>query len=493
MRCRLAPLVLLVACAQSRPPPKRPSIDVTTVPTPPASEAPPASERDVFAAETSCAANEVCPIDPPLPEIYDLTFDAKGRACLVGVDRSGCLGERGWQLHVAEGNPPEETPLRATRDPPPDECNTAVHDTFRLPLGGERGDLLFWSFEGERFHVANGRCRELPKVALPVEVTIDEIPDLVARAPDDVWLWTRKEIAHFDGRRWSRTATAQRCSTENIEDAGRVVAADGAIWFLRCGSAGNGVVRLDPKTRAVRQLGVTGARALALSGAEVVVTTERLDEQSGAKRFERHAFDLEGRPRSVEAGDLLTLRAAFDDGVSFHAELANTREILRKKGTASTRLVMPGELRALYAPSSHDLWAGGQHLYRWHDGVVSKVAYRPGQPGTGDITRIAGSSANDVWVASAVEGDNGLEYRLSHWDGKTWNTQADLKDEHWLADLDVVGPSEAWLTTTTHLYRWDGKAWARAGSFPEHHGRSLAVTSGAVWILGNGTIYRRSR
>src|SRR6185436_15708151 len=92
----------------------------------------------------------------------------------------------------------------------------------------------------------------------------------------------------------------------------------------------------------------------------------------------------------------------------------------------------PNRLDAIWGSAANDVWAAGNGTIVHWDGVRWSPSFQP--PYLLDVTSIAGSGPNDVWVTSSLAGDNG-----AHWDGHTWTPQRVEGFTLWSA-----GPDDLW-------------------------------------------------
>ena len=160
--------------------------------------------------------------------------------------------------------------------------------------------------------------------------------------------------------------------------------------------------------------------------------------------------------------------------------------------TVPATIAIPTPAHGFYAPSSREVWIGGDKLYRWRDGMMSDVAYRP-ESRRSVVELIGGSSPNDVWVASRPASGGVGPVHLSHWDGKIWRQEPLGPSSKRATAIAVAGPSDAWLTTDDSLFHWNGASWSVSAHCPPGCCASLALTPDAVFLLGDDTIYRRAR
>lgn len=470
----------LVACVE---PSSAPAVAPLAAP----SSAPP-PRRNLFIARTECAPDAMCPVDPAFPQVNDIYFE-DGRPCIAGLDRAGCLANDGWRFAPIDGAAPSAPRPGAGRfDHAPAECPTPELG-WVIPLDG--GATLFWQKNGERRLVTEGGCRTLSPV--PIEPSAENARDngIVARDPSDVWVWTPRFVGHFDGARWERSMRPAPC-VRDARDAidASVVASDGSIWFVRCEQQSRGLVRFDPRSGLVTPTALTPALGLALVGGKVAAT----DFDDETKAFRQHVFEADGREASVAPSDRPFLRAGFEDGSAFVAPSGLFTEVVRVGGgSASTATIaIPTPAHGFYAPSSREVWIGGEKLYRWRDGMMAELPYRP-DTRRAVVEIISGSGPNDVWVASRPAAGGGGPILLSHWDGVTWRQESLGPSVSRANALAVASPSDAWLTTDDALFHWNGASWSVAGHFAPGRGPSLALTPSAVFVLGNDTIYRRAR
>lgn len=466
-------LVVLAACGEEAavaPPPAAP---------PSISSAPP-PRRNLFVTQTACEPSALCPVDPPFPKVSDIYFE-NGRPCLHGLDRSGCLETDGWHFRLApESAPPTGQP--STRFAP--ACGSA-EPGWIVPL--DASTQLFWQKNGARALVTPSGCRGLAPIPLEPIAENERWNGIAAKDPNDVWVWTPRFVGHFDGARWERSLMPPACTRDAVDAS--LVAGDGSIWFVRCEEQGRVLVRFDPRTGGATTTSVTPALGLAQVGGKVAATD--FDEEK--KAFRQHLFEADGREINVGPIERPFLRAGFDDGSAFVAPSGLFTEVVRVGGGANpTTVAIPTPAKGFYAPSSRELWIGGEKLHRWRDGMMGEVAYRP------DVKRavvelIGGSGPNDVWVASRPAAGGSGPVRLSHWDGTNWR-QEDLGADAGKANaLAVAGPNDAWLTTNDALYHWNGASWSVANHFAAGRGPSIVLAPSGVFLVGNDTIYRRLR
>jgi hypothetical protein len=455
---------------------------VATAASPLVSRLPP-PRKNLLVTRTQCQPDELCPVDPPFPKINDVYFDPSGRPCIAGLDRNGCFEEDGWHL-ATPGNGAQRAMPATGGNFGPAPCG-AQGSGWVVPLGT---GTLYWQPNGERRLLTGGECRMLAPI--PLEPLDDKSANtgIVAREPNDVWVWTPRFISHFDGARWERSMMTAACSRDGLDAS--IVAGDGSIWFVRGEEQSRSLVRFDPRTGLATGTAVAPALGLALVAGKVTAT----DFDDTQKVFRQRVFEADGREIANAPTEKPFLRAGFEDGSSFVAPSGLFTEVVRigSGNAASATIAIPSPAHGFYAPTSREVWMGGEKLYRWRDGMMSEVAYRP-EPKRWVVELIAGSGPTDVWVASRPASNGAGPVHLSHWDGKIWRQEPLGPSTKRAAALAVSSPTDAWLTTDDSLFRWNGASWSVAGHFPSGRGISLALTHEAVFLLGNDTIYRRSR
>lgn len=461
--------------------PVAPGPTAATAPTP----APP--RRNLFLSQTTCTPDALCPVDPPFPKVKSVHFDG-GRPCIEGLDRSGCLEDDGWHfttVDAAVGAMPASNPVAARFGPAPAECR--IPQPGWLIPAGDAG-TLFWSKRGERRLVGQGGCRVLPTVPLEPLTENDASSGIVARDASDVWAWTSKFVAHYDGARWERVVRPAPCERDAVIDAS-VVASDGSIWFVRCEDRGRVLVRFDPRSNSGSATALSPVLGLAVVAGKVTAT----DFDENTKGFRQNIFEPDGRPLSATPTDRPFLRAGFDDGTAFIAQRGLFSEVVRTGPGGAATIAVPTPAHGFYAPSSREAWLGGEKLYHWRDGMMSEQSYRPDSKKS-VVETIDGSGSNDIWVASRTAAGGGASVQqLSHWNGTTWRQEPLGPSATRANALAVASPNDAWLTTEDALFHWNGASWSVAAHFPQGRGASLALTQGAVFLVGNDTIYRKPR
>jgi hypothetical protein len=478
--------VAVASCAGEASSPS--AVPVASVTAPLRSPVPP-PRPNLFLAQTSCASGSLCPVAPAFPKVAEVYFEPGGRPCLHGLDRDGCLDADGWHLQApSAGTPTAGSGGRFAAAPP--VCQAAAGEMgWVVPL--ERAESsLFWQKNGKRWVATPSDCRALAPVPLEPLLETEKWTGIAAREPNDVWVWTPRFFGHFDGVRWERSMMSAPCIRDPADAS--VVAQDGSIWFVRCEDQTRGLVRFDPRTNVATAAPVSPALGLAIVSGKVTATD--FDEQNNV--FRQHVFEADGRETGATPIDRPFLRAGFDDGSVFVAPSGLFTEVVRVGGSGAATIGLPSPARGFYAPSPRELWVGGEKLHRWRDGMMGEIAYRPDAK-RAVVEVIAGSGANDIWVASRPAaggaGANESPVHLSHWDGAMWRQEELAANAGKANALAVGGPNDAWLTTDDALYHWNGASWTMADHFPSGRGPSIALTPAAVFVLGNDTVYRRAR
>ncbi|HNN97694.1 MAG TPA: hypothetical protein PKI03_35760, partial [Pseudomonadota bacterium] len=134
-------------------------------------------------------------------------------------------------------------------------------------------------------------------------------------------------------------------------------------------------------------------------------------------------------------------------------------------------------LTAVWVAADGTAWAGGEGstLLYW-DGVAwSRVV----SPLAGDIRKIAGSSATDVWAV--------VSSGMLHFDGKTWSNAVTAPR---LTDIQVLAPDNIWGHNGAQVHHSDGTGWL---AYTGPRVGQMVATKADVWVFeeGTGQIFRK--
>lgn len=158
-------------------------------------------------------------------------------------------------------------------------------------------------------------------------------------------------------------------------------------------------------------------------------------------------------------------------------------------GTSWSRVAVPGggQLSAVAAVSSEDVWAFGEYTSRspiaeqWDGSSWRRVAL-PVPQGAQNVA-IQDASAdgpNDVWVVGYSEGPTGQLLRplVENWDGNSWQIvpSATTSGYATLNGVRALSPTNVWavgavgvqsgkrITRRALVQHWDGKSWTQVAS-----------------------------
>ena len=141
---------------------------------------------------------------------------------------------------------------------------------------------------------------------------------------------------------------------------------------------------------------------------------------------------------------------------------------------------------------SAELWIGG-----YSSGGVAMIAHGNGETfsldpiGTGVVTALWGTSADDVWVT----GITGATAWARHWDGSTWAPEVDLVPS--LYGIWGDAPNNYWALQSDgsagSVLHWDGTAWSAPDVLAQGTFLTQIWGSGEndVWALGENTVAHR--
>lgn len=112
-----------------------------------------------------------------------------------------------------------------------------------------------------------------------------------------------------------------------------------------------------------------------------------------------------------------------------------------------------GDLNAVAAISTTDIWAGGTgDFLHWNGTAWSQVA----KPAAATITRISATGSNDVWAFAATTVPDPAA--LFHWNGTSWATET-LPSVSFLNDLAATAPNDVWVVGAVNAFHWNGTVW----------------------------------
>jgi hypothetical protein len=87
--------------------------------------------------------------------------------------------------------------------------------------------------------------------------------------------------------------------------------------------------------------------------------------------------------------------------------------------------------------------------------------------GACDVTSISASSASNVWAAGEISPVNNGSLVMLHFNGKAWaSVEYPVEDDMNVLSVATSGPSNAWATDGTDLFRWNGTVWSLDGTAP---------------------------
>ena len=145
-----------------------------------------------------------------------------------------------------------------------------------------------------------------------------------------------------------------------------------------------------------------------------------------------------------------------------------------------------GTLKAIWAASASDVWAGGDSglMLHWNGSAWSKV-----DPATiSHVSGIWGSSASDVWAAAGGVGGAGAN-NLVHWNGQAWSavdpgTTMNLDGVWGSSAKDVYAAGASGVAGT--VLHFDGASWSSIFDSAEAAPAGVAGSSASdVWVVGS--------
>ncbi|HEY1954092.1 MAG TPA: hypothetical protein VGH28_00720 [Polyangiaceae bacterium] len=144
-----------------------------------------------------------------------------------------------------------------------------------------------------------------------------------------------------------------------------------------------------------------------------------------------------------------------------------------------------GTLKAIWAASATDVWAGGDNglMLHWNGSAWSKVDAAT----ISHVSGIWGTSANDVWAtAGGIGGTNANN--LVHWNGQAWSpvdpgTTINLASVWGTSPSDVYAVGASGVAGT--VIHFDGATWSSLFDSGEMAPSGVAGSGASdVWVVG---------
>ena len=131
-------------------------------------------------------------------------------------------------------------------------------------------------------------------------------------------------------------------------------------------------------------------------------------------------------------------------------------------------------MNGVWGAAPDDVWAVGDGGFTAHwDGCAWT---RTPSPATQTLIAIDGTAGDDVWAVG--------ELGAVHWNGTAWYGEDTPQGS--VKRLAVSGRQQAWLLTTSSIYRSSGGGWIET-PHSVFGVVDLFAKSGAVWLSGAGT------
>lgn len=145
----------------------------------------------------------------------------------------------------------------------------------------------------------------------------------------------------------------------------------------------------------------------------------------------------------------------------------------------------------IWAAGPTVVWAGGADesnnalMATWTPSTGTWATTTGGLIGTMTPSGFGGTSASDIWVATADSGG------LAHWNGSSWTVQAEGMQ---MTSIWATSPTSVWAVgfggTIMH---WDGTAWTAEVSGTTADLNAIRGNATTLWVVGtNGTILSRA-
>ena len=369
--------------------------------------------------------------------------------------------------------------------------------------------------------------------------------DLLARAPDDVWVLglpgtagesidtDRAIVMHFDGGQWRQRGSALDVSVWN----GKLVNVDGEVWL----DTGSSVFRLEGDTWR-EQPGKFGFAAwqpplpatessIALFDGESVARVPLSTRCTAAARVSARESFCFSEHGGLFRKDGASWRPAPQDPFGETLPAEQWGRVSPELWTGEARVAWgtgPANVFRVRASEANDPAVSVDVLERYDGRAWTELA-------RGHWSDIAGSSADDVWIAGSTllrwDGEALREVELpAAWEGsvltaavsfgpkRAYFVERDLGvlryDGAWsvvLAPLedqtfdDIAGDreDELWVTATHQpmlrekgtglLLRFDGARWQTVPLWSTWGLGELALDRDSVWISDSDGVYRVSR
>src|SRR5262249_40895247 len=142
-----------------------------------------------------------------------------------------------------------------------------------------------------------------------------------------------------------------------------------------------------------------------------------------------------------------------------------------------------------------DVWAvGSRHskpLFMHWDGTRWKVVRGPTLGRQYDVSGVASSGRDDIWVVTATPGGRTLRGLILHWNGNTWRSVKSpiVSDTFWFDAVTSPSPQSAWAvgydSRGALIERWDGVSWKAAVlNDADRLSAVKALSASQAWAVG---------